>query len=1082
MATSMVMSRAVSAAGSASGRMSNLPVIQHPMSRMGDAQDLNIRGSSSIAIRREHTVVTIRSGRAEVGNDHGAHNHMRKSVPERILQWPPGTPSDELCIVGKNEYTLGPEKSKQKKQDAVTIPKNTHEVREMIKDKLTTGYYGLRHLFRSNDPTGLGNVSREALLRILYTLCGYIPTDQYNKLLKMLNLDGRPTISFDAFVSCFKDNETVKREWVSSVAQIAMDEMNKRKHPEEMLRSFDIMTHDPYTSGPFSDAIFRAKCRSRKFDAKKIFPESCFDPNGMILPPQLREAYAQLGIFMHDIDFERLWQRYDKDGTGAIRTSFFFKLMGLDSEGRASYAVNYMTPRGSATPRGAAYKRGRQRPHSDIAHTIEKTDKLKKSLISESGDLKHVFETNPESENKEVKETQEKKEENKEEEKVEENGEEKKEKEEKAEVAVQDSKEPTDKRSDEAEKKMKQAKKSKPVIKLENIIDCLHYKFEESYNAMLTAFQLFDFMNDSYIARVDFRRVLQEFGFVISVSELENFLNRCGLRTIKGQINYREFLNKFQARSDNSITNKIAVNTDHVFHSDNATKDNLTSDELEAKLVEYFQGDFIKLVSTFRSCDKYSLGVITPHEFRTALEKRLGYPMSEKQWEQLKEDVGQDADGLVPYITFLQMFDIMPGAWNQKQEGPVQVAVITQAERPVPPQVERLKEKAQETMVPPEVSPRDAEKDKNRSLVEIKKQLDEVFRTRFHTFDKHFKQMDRKMTGRMSKWQFGALLKMCGLILTPQELDKLWATLKVAPDGMYSYSALIRHFVHFNRSQLDMEEKEAVVLEPILESPIPDKEEEDDADTTELVEEAKRVQRERKEKNVQAKQEAKQQMEMSIKQPPTTAGSVASSQGSVKSVRTKSLLVKVRTDVVNNWEGLKSVFKYIDRNGHATITIEEMKDIMDSMQFKLTDEEKTELCGRFDLQKNGRFCYLEFMKCFANREEKNAKAKPQAYSKFSHNLEHLQNRDEQLVSTTVHMVLKSMRKQLIKEHKSLRRAFKRLDMDNKGYLNVADFKRALVSCNVFFSNEDFYHLLTEFDEKLNGRVSYDEFLSTMLNP
>ena len=29
--------------------------------------------------------------------------------------------------------------------------------------------------------------------------------------------------------------------------------------------------------------------------------------------------------------------------------------------------------------------------------------------------------------------------------------------------------------------------------------------------------------------------------------------------------------------------------------------------------------------------------------------------------------------------------------------------------------------------------------------------------------------------------------------------------------------------------------------------------------------------------------------------------------------------------VVNNWEGLKSVFKYIDRNGCASITIPEMK-------------------------------------------------------------------------------------------------------------------------------------------------------------
>lgn len=47
---------------------------------------------------------------------------------------------------------------------------------------------------------------------------------------------------------------------------------------------------------------------------------------------------------------------------------------------------------------------------------------------------------------------------------------------------------------------------------------------------------------------------------------------------------------------------------------------------------------------SFRSCDKYGLGVITPHEFRSGIEKRLGYPMSERQWDQVKCDVGQDSD------------------------------------------------------------------------------------------------------------------------------------------------------------------------------------------------------------------------------------------------------------------------------------------------------------------------------------------------------------------------------------------------------------------------------------------------------
>lgn len=54
------------------------------------------------------------------------------------------------------------------------------------------------------------------------------------------------------------------------------------------------------------------------------------------------------------------------------------------------------------------------------------------------------------------------------------------------------------------------------------------FQFEESYNAMLAAFDLFDYLSDGYISRVDFRRVLQEFGLNISVTDLDNFLARWG--------------------------------------------------------------------------------------------------------------------------------------------------------------------------------------------------------------------------------------------------------------------------------------------------------------------------------------------------------------------------------------------------------------------------------------------------------------------------------------------------------------------------------------------------------------------------
>ncbi|CAG2256826.1 unnamed protein product [Mytilus edulis] len=422
---------------------------------------------------------------------------------------------------------------------------------------------------------------------------------------------------------------------------------------------------------------------------------------------------------------------------------------------------------------------------------------------------------------------------------------------------------------------------------------------------------------------------------------------RASIRS-RGQLNYKEFLYKYQSKSENSMTNRIVTNQAHIFQHDSQPlpNSNLSVEEMEAKLVDYFHGDFLKLMSYLKSCDKYGLGVITPHEFRGALEKRLGYTMSDKQWDQLKNDVGQDADGLIPYNKFLQLFDVMPGSWNKKQEGGVDVVKVVKSDMPTPAEVEKPK----------------IDGSGNRTIVELKRLLEELFKNKFHTFDKHFKQMDRKMMGRMSKWQFGALIKLCGLSMNQQELDKVWATLSVANDGMYSYSALIRHFMQFKNKNKTAEN---VLIE----------------DTTDAVERAHQVQRERREKKAQ---ETHMPIETVEPEPQKTAPSSAMS---VKSVRTKDLLVKVKPDVISNWEGLKSVFKYIDKNGCATVNYNEITEVMESMKFNLSAEELKELILRFDLQKNGRFHYLEFMKCFSNRPVPASRYKTLVYSKHAHKLE-----------------------------------------------------------------------------------------------
>ncbi|XP_053397507.1 EF-hand calcium-binding domain-containing protein 6-like isoform X4 [Mercenaria mercenaria] len=1123
--TSVPIQRAVSASSPVGtpGRLPNLPVIEHPMSRLGDRNDLAVRGSATYAGGRKGDLTPrgLQRSNTDVGtrNREGGANDLRKSSPDRILNWPPAVelsppfkykekpyegilpeinPAaedrgdipdkvDKFPRVGQipklpplpsiseqEEFLKGPGKPFIKSKEYNYQPRTTQELIELIREKFGTGYYGIRHLFKSNDPTGKGAVSREALQRILYTLCGYITPDQYTKLLRAMNLEGKTPIPFETFVQYFKDTED-KKNWVSAL-QTASLHSSETHVPEGYLRRGDMRVHDPYTSMPFSDAIFKEKCKSKHFDAHRVFPASVFETNGLILPPQLREAYATLGIYMTDDDFNKLWQRYDKEGTGALHTEHFFRLVGLDSQGRPRQTAPY-------TPRGAAYPKSKQRPHSEIGHTdgIDTSMELQKILKKEG------VEEMPKTDRQRIE--------------------------------VPTAKEESDSAKEEIKpeedtgRKIEIKKTPKASPKLDNIIDCLHYKFEESYQAMLTAFLLFDFLNDSYVSKIDFRRVLLEFGFFISPSELDHFLKKNGMRAIKGQLNYREFLNKFQSKSLNSIMARTAVDTTHPFHGEGSNgSTTLTADALEARLLDHFHGDFIKMLAHFRQCDKYNIGMATKHEFRAAIEKRLGYSMTEMQWEQLKATVGEDKDGLIPYTKFLEFFDITPGSWNFKQEGNIQVAQVPASEMPIPVQVERLKDRAKTEMIPPPPPPPDSAAGKIRSLEEdnrrkakaIKTRIDELFKNRFHSFDKHFKAMDRRMTGRMSKWQFGALLKMCGLSLHPQELDRIWATLNVSTDGMYSYSTLIQHFINY---KIPHEQKETVIFENMFN--VDEAEEiwyDSSEDTKELVETARRIQRERREEQMKrdhlARQKARENNEEWKPELPTypdkdspravTASTTIShasvpsipasraSFASVQSSRTKSLLVKIRTDVINNWEGLKSVFKYVDRNGSASIPVNEMREIMSSMQFSLDEDEKAELCKRFDSQKNGRFNYLQFMKCYAQRKNKENQPKAQIYSKFTHQLQAQTLIKGKHRRPTVQQVIEMMCEKLFREHRTLRRAFKKLDQGHKGYLNMKDFRKALKECNINFTNEDFYHLLTEFDQNMDGKISYELFLRTML--
>ena len=59
---------------------------------------------------------------------------------------------------------------------------------------------------------------------------------------------------------------------------------------------------------------------------------------------------------------------------------------------------------------------------------------------------------------------------------------------------------------------------------------------------------------------------------------------------------------------------------------------------------------------------------------------------------------------------------------------------------------------------------------------------------------------------------------------------------------------------------------------------------------------------------------------------------------------------------------------------------------------------------------------------------------------------------------------------------TLRRAFKKLDKRNDGYLDLSEFRSVLQLCNTVLNEDEVLELLTQLDDRMEGKINYRDFL------
>ena len=70
--------------------------------------------------------------------------------------------------------------------------------------------------------------------------------------------------------------------------------------------------------------------------------------------------------------------------------------------------------------------------------------------------------------------------------------------------------------------------------------------------------------------------------------------------------------------------------------------------------------------------------------------------------------------------------------------------------------------------------------------------------------------------------------------------------------------------------------------------------------------------------------------------------------------------------------------------------------------------------------------------------------------------------------------------QLPHDWKALRRAFKKADVTNEGKLELPEFSRVLAANKIHIADEDMYQVFCEMDSGMDGKISYDQFLSQVV--
>ncbi|XP_074922847.1 uncharacterized protein LOC142046914 [Chelonoidis abingdonii] len=282
------------------------PVLQHPLSRLGDPGRLVLRGYAPC-------------GQRPAGGSGGTWAPPQQPPEPKLLppfrgarslqspQQPQENPArayldkPKLPLFGQradignpavSRTSFASSKTSLLSQPGTQLRIEADELEHILWEKMRSGgYFTMRQLFKNNDPESKGQVNRDVLLMMLTKFLGrYISFKQYQQLLLRLKLQDKAVVKFEELYAAIRDPATFG-------APAWLDPINHRQGDRIMMTASQV------------HAQLKEKAKQRSLDIADLMPEKNPDDDIRILMPEFKNILNKLGFHIGNEEFEKLWRR-----------------------------------------------------------------------------------------------------------------------------------------------------------------------------------------------------------------------------------------------------------------------------------------------------------------------------------------------------------------------------------------------------------------------------------------------------------------------------------------------------------------------------------------------------------------------------------------------------------------------------------------------------------------------------------------------------------------------------------------------------------------------------------------------------